>query len=65
MSIEKRTPPNVDRATPELDTLIAQFSDEEITSGVVASGAALPNERHTVEALVEQLNEARRQSPLE
>ena len=65
MSIEKRTPPNVNHATPELEALLAQFSDEEIASGVVERGAALLDERHSVAALVELLNDARRQSPPE
>jgi hypothetical protein len=48
-----------------IEALLAQFSDEEIASGVVASDATSPDERYSVEALVEQLNEARRQSPQE
>lgn len=45
MSIEKRARPNVDLVTPELAIVLAMFSDEEISSGVIASGAALPDER--------------------
>lgn len=63
MSIEKRDQPNVDRLTPELEALLAQFSDEEIASGVVARVAALGDGRRSVEALIEQLNDARRRSP--
>jgi hypothetical protein len=58
--MSERTEPNVDRVTPEFQELLERFSDQEIATGVIESGAAVsPDVRHTAEGLLELLNEAR------
>jgi DNA-binding XRE family transcriptional regulator len=59
MSTKTRPAPRVDQVTPELEALLAQFSDEEIASGIIARGTtSTPTERHTPEALLEHLDDA-------
>jgi hypothetical protein len=59
MSHPKRPPPEVDHVTPELEALLAQFSDEEIASGVITrAAAAVPAARHTSHELLARLNDA-------
>ncbi len=61
MSSKNRPVPDVDQVTPELEALLAQFTDEEIETGVIArDGTAVGDaERHTVAALPDRLNDAR------
>jgi len=55
----KRPDPEMDQVTPELDTLLAQFTDEEIETGVIAhSAVATSTEHHTTETLQRHLNAA-------
>jgi len=57
----QRPDPEVDQATRALERLLAQFTDEEIDTGVIArdTTAAAPTERHTSTTLHELLATAR------
>ena len=56
MSPENLPTPEVDHVTPELENLLAQFTDDEIETGVMARATpAAPNERHTPTTLVDLL----------
>ena len=59
MNTKKRTTPHVDQVTPELEALLAQFSDEEIATGVIAPASTpTPTERHTPDTLLAHLGDA-------
>lgn len=48
MSPENLPTPEVDQVTPELEILLAQFTDEEIETGVIARASpTATNELHT------------------
>lgn len=59
MSSKIRPVPDVDQVTPELKALLAQFTDEEIETGVIEGPAIGDAERHTVAELLDLLNDAR------
>ena len=64
MNTRMRPSPNVDRVTPELETVLAQFTDEEIETGVIARDATTngsTSERHTATTLHDLLATARRE----
>ena len=59
MSTKKRPTPHVDQVTPDIEALLAQFSDEEIATGVITPAAApAPAERLTHAALLAHLSDA-------
>lgn len=60
MSPEKRPTPEVEQVTPELENLLAQFTDEEIETGVIAraTSPAAPSESHTPTTLQHLLDTA-------
>ena len=57
---KKRSAPEVDQVTPELEALLGQFSDEEIESGVVArpAGSSEPRYRSDPADLQKRLSSA-------
>ena len=60
MGTRKRPAPEVEHVTPELETLIAQFTDDEIATGVVqrtGTPAGRP-QRHTAKSLLGRLTDA-------
>ena len=60
MSHRKRPPPAAVQVTPELEVLLAQFTDEEIETGVIACGGndGVAAERHTADSLRARLADA-------
>ena len=62
MSQWKRQAPAVDQVTPELEVLLAQFTDEEIETGVIACGGSDGGaaQGHTAESLRAYLEDALR-----
>lgn len=65
MSTKKRPVPEVDQVTPELEALLAQFTDEEIETGIMTRGPRVqPDQEHTPTSLRGLLADAMLQESL-